>query len=316
MTVLKGAAFILAALLLAAPGVARADAGTPVPKPSIGSVQRLAAFPSQNVPARDVDVWLPPGYSSKRKYAVLYMQDGQMLFDAGITWNKQEWRADETAARLMAEGKTRPFIIVGIHNGGKRRHVEYFPQKPFEALPEDFRSQLLGMNRNPQQVLFDGTVDSDAYLKFLVEELKPYIDSHFSVATGPEHTAVMGSSMGGLISLYAISEYPQAFGGAACLSTHWPGIFTVENNPIPQAFFDYMQGALPDPATHRIYFDHGTATLDALYPPLQIRADAVMRQRGYTEARWRTQAFPGAEHSEQAWAARLDIPLQFLFPPD
>jgi enterochelin esterase-like enzyme len=172
------------------------------------------------------------------------------------------------------------------------------------------------MNRNPQQVLFDGEVDSDAYLKFVVEELKPYIDSHFSVYTGPENTAVMGSSMGGLISMYAISEYPQVFGAAACISTHWPGIFTVDNNPIPQAFFDYMRTALPDPATHRMYFDHGTATLDALYPSLQVRADAVMRQRGYTDARWRTQVFPGTEHSEQAWAARLDIPLQFLFRPD
>ncbi len=316
MTVLKAAACILAAMLFTAPGTAGADTATPVPKPSIGSIQRLTAFPSAHVPPRDVDVWLPPAYSDKKKYAVLYMQDGQMLFDAGITWNKQEWRADETAARLMAEGKVRPFIIVGIHNGWPRRHVEYFPQKPFEALPQDFRSQLLGMNRNPQQVLFDGAVDSDAYLKFVVEELKPYIDSHFSVDTGPEHTAVMGSSMGGLISMYAISEYPQVFGAAACVSTNWPGIFTVDNNPIPQAFFDYMRTALPDPVSHRIYFDHGTATLDALYPPLQVRADAVMRQRGYTDARWRTQVFPGTEHSEQAWAVRLDIPLQFLFPPD
>jgi hypothetical protein len=316
MTILKGTAFILAAMLFTAPGTAGADTATPVPKPGIGSIQRLTAFPSVHVPPRDVDVWLPPGYSDKKKYAVLYMQDGQMLFDAGITWNKQEWRADETAARLMAEGKVRPFIIVGIHNGGPRRHVEYFPQKPFEALPQDFRSQLLGMNRNPQQVLFDGAVDSDAYLKFVAEELKPYIDSHFSVATGPEHTAVMGSSMGGLISMYAISEYPQVFGAAACVSTHWPGIFTVDNNPIPQAFFDYMRTALPDPATHRMYFDYGTATLDALYPPLQDRADAVLRERGYTEANGKTRRFEGAEHSEQAWAARLDIPLQFLFPPD
>lgn len=315
MTVLKCVALVLATLAFTVPDRADAEAAaTPVPTASIGSIQRLAAFPSSKVPPRDVDVWLPPGYSEKTKYAVLYMQDGQMLFDAGITWNKQEWRADETAARLIAEGKVRPFIIVGIHNGGKRRHVEYFPQKPFEALPENFRSQLLSMNRNPQQVLFNGSVDSDAYLKFVAEELKPYIDSHFSVDTSPEHTAVMGSSMGGLISMYAISEYPQMFGAAACLSTHWPGIFTVDNNPIPQAFFDYMQKALPDPATHRIYFDHGTATLDALYPPLQVRADAVMRQRGFTDAHWQTQVFPGAEHSEKAWSERLDIPLQFLFP--
>lgn len=306
---------VVLSLLLALPRPVSAEA-TPVPTTSIGSIQRLAAFPSVHVPARDVDVWLPPGYSEKTKYAVLYMQDGQMLFDAGITWNKQEWQADEIAARLMAEGKVRPFIIVGVHNGGPRRHVEYFPQKPFEALPGDFRAQLLAMNRNPQQVLFNGDVASDAYLKFLAEELKPYIDKHFSVKTDAAHTAVMGSSMGGLISLYAISEYPQVFGAAACLSTHWPGIFSVEGNPIPQAFFDYMQAALPDPATHRIYFDHGTGTLDALYPPLQARADAVMRARGYTASGWQTRRFEGAEHSEKAWSERLDIPLQFLFPAE
>jgi predicted alpha/beta superfamily hydrolase len=299
---------------IAALGVAAAEP-MPMPIPASGHVERLQDFASTHVPARNIDIWLPPGYSADRKYAVLYMQDGQMLFDAGITWNRQEWRADEVAGALMAEGKVRPFIIVGVYNGGPRRHVEYFPQKPFRALPDDFREQLLAMNRNPQQVLFDGDVASDAYLKFLVEELKPYIDANYSVHTDAANTAVMGSSMGGLVSLYAISEYPAVFGAAAALSTHWPGIFTVENNPIPAAFFDYMQGNLPDPATHRLYFDYGTATLDAMYPPLQAKADAVMREKGYGAGNWRTLAFEGAEHSEKAWAERLDIPLRFLFPP-
>ncbi|MFY8061418.1 MAG: esterase, partial [Arenimonas sp.] len=75
----------------------------------------------------------------------------------------------------------------------------------------------------------------------------------------------------------------------------------------------YMRTALPDPATHRMYFDYGTATLDALYPPLQDRADAVMRERGYTEANWKTRRFEGAEHSEKAWSERLEIPFVFLF---
>jgi hypothetical protein len=294
-------------------GLAAAEAA-PLPKPGTGRIERLQDFASLHVPARNVDVWLPPGYSDKIKYAVLYMHDGQSLFDAAITWNKQEWRADEVAAELMAEGKVRPFIIVGVHNAGKRRHSEYFPQKPFQALPELFRTQLLAMNRNPQQVLFDGEVESDAYLKFLVKELKPYIDAQYSVDTGASQTAVMGSSMGGLISLYAIAEYPQIFGGAACLSTHWPGIFTVEDNPIPDTFIDYMQSNLPDPASHRLYFDYGTATLDALYPPLQAKADGVMRDKGYADGNWQTLKFEGAEHSEKAWAERLHLPMQFLFP--
>jgi enterochelin esterase-like enzyme len=290
-----------------------ANTATPVPKPAAGTIQRLDMLPSASPAARTVDVWLPPGYSDKQKYAVLYMHDGQMLFDAGITWNGQEWRVDEVAAQLMADGKVRPFIVVAVHNDGKTRHSDYFPQKPFESLPQATRDQLMRSARNTSQALFGGDIASDAYLKFLVDDLKPYIDGHFSVYTDAENTAVMGSSMGGLISLYAISEYPRIFGSAAGISTHWPGVMPGNDNPVPEAFFSYMRENLPDPAGHRLYFDYGTATLDAFYPPLQAEADAVLREKGYSAGNWRTREFPGAEHSENAWSARLDIPLQFLF---
>ena len=204
---------------------------------------------------------------------------------------------------------------VGIHNGGKRRHVEYFPQKPFAALPQDFRSQLLGMNRNPQQVLFDGSVDSDAYLKFLVEELKPYIDTHFSVNTDAAHTAVMGSSMGGLISVYAMNEYPQVFGGAAGLSTHWVGVFQ-PNAGIPLAAFNYLREHLAAPEIHRLYQDRGDGGLDAIYAPYQGFIDEIVREQGYREqgpqANYMTRVFEGQGHDETAWSARLEIPLLFL----
>jgi enterochelin esterase-like enzyme len=118
--------------------------------------------------------------------------------------------------------------------------------------------------------------------------------------------------MGGLISLYAACEYPAVFGGAACLSTHWPGIFTVEGNPFPAAMFRYMQEQLPAPGMSRIYFDHGDRTLDALYPPLQRGADSVMRATGYSDADFRSLFFPGAEHSEKAWRERLKEPLLYL----
>ena len=305
-------AVLMASCMLSATGVCAEP--PPVPQVASGRIERLQDFASQYVPARNVDIWLPPGYSDKQKYAVLYMQDGQMLFDADITWNKQEWRADEVAAHLMAEGKVRPFIIVGVHNAGKLRHSEYFPQRPFESLPEPVRQQLLGSGGMGRESLFSEPVNSDAYLKFLVEELKPYVDRHYSVATGAADTALMGSSMGGLISLYAISEYPEVFGAAAGLSTHWPGVAPSDDNPVPATFFAYMQEHLPDPASHRIYFDYGTATLDAFYPPLQARADKVMREKGYNASNWQTLKFEDAEHSEKAWAERLQIPMQFLFP--
>ena len=101
-------------------------------KPASGVIKHYEKFKSDFVAARNIDVWLPDGYSENEKYAVLYMHDGQMLFDAQTTWNKQEWKADETAAKLMLECKTRKFIIVGIESIASIRHSNYFPQKPFE----------------------------------------------------------------------------------------------------------------------------------------------------------------------------------------
>lgn len=285
-----------------------------MPKPASGHIERLQDFASQFVPARNVDIWLPPGYSDKQKYAVLYMQDGQMLFDASTTWNKQEWQADEVASKLMAEGKVRPFIIVGVHNAGKYRNSEYFPQKTFDSLSKQDQALVKEMTNTDKTPLFKAEFSGDAYLRFLVEELKPYIDRHYSVATDATDTAVMGSSRGGLISLYALMEYPDVFGSAAAMSSHWPIKYDMDNNPYPDQFLLYMQQNLPDPASHRIYFDYGTATLDALYLPLQAKADAVMQSKGYDASNWQTLKFEGAEHSEKAWAARLDIPMQFLFP--
>lgn len=242
------------------------------------------------------------------------MHDGQMLYDSNATWNKQAWEVDDVVTRLNQEKKIRDFIVVGVWNSGPGRHADYFPQKPFESLPRAVQDSLYSSMRGSGTSVFQGRqVNSDGYLKFLVSELKPYIDRNFSVYTDQAHTFIAGSSMGGLISMYAICEYPEVFGGAACLSTHWPGIFTMENNPIPDAFFRYMASTLPDPRTHKIYFDYGTATLDAMYPPLQGKADSVMRTRGFGEGSWMTRSFPGASHSEQAWSDRLDVPLMFLF---
>lgn len=286
-----------------------------LPKVSAGSIERLEQFPSALVPPRTVDIWLPQGFDKKaqrQKYAVLYMHDGQMLFDAGSSWNKQEWRVDEVAQQLISAGKVMPFIVVAVHNAGLNRHAEYFPQAPFQALPAKTQQALYQLDRQPGQKLFQRQLYSDQYLKFLVTELKPYIDRHYPVYSDSNHTFVMGSSMGGLISAYALAEYPQVFGGAACLSTHWPGVFQTDNNPVPAAFLAYLKNKLPPPGKHKIYFDYGDQTLDAMYPPLQHKVDQLMQQLGYSAPLWQSHFFQGADHSEQAWAKRLDIPLQFL----
>jgi enterochelin esterase-like enzyme len=111
--------------------------------------------------------------------------------------------------------------------------------------------------------------------------------------------------------MYAVCEYPEVFGGAACLSTHWLGTFTNENNPVPAAFISYLKQKLSKLQQHTLYFDCGDQTLDAFYPPYQKQVDAFLTS--YNNKRWKSAFFPGTDHSEKAWHNRLHIPLQFLF---
>jgi enterochelin esterase-like enzyme len=283
-----------------------------LPKVSFGKIDRIENFESKYVTSRNVDVWLPEGYSPQKKYAVLYMHDGQMLFDSSITWNNQSWKVSETLHSLLATKQIRDVIVVGIWNGGSTRHSDYFPQKPFEALSSIEKDTVVQQLQSVGRAKQNFTPNSDNYLKFLVTELKPFIDKKYSTHKGNKNTFVAGSSMGGLISMYAICEYPTIFGGAACLSTHWPGTFTIKNNPIPNAFVLYLKSHLPDPKNHKIYFDCGDQTLDALYPPLQKQIDEVMKAKGFDQSNWMTRLFPGEDHSEKAWAKRFATPLLFL----
>jgi len=284
-----------------------------VPQVEKGSITRIENFNSNYVAKRNVDIWLPQDYDLHKKYAVLYMQDGQMLYDSNTTWNKKSWMIQNAISKLIMDQKIKEVIVVGIWNGDKRRHSEYFPKKPFESLTKEKQKVIYDGVRTKNVSVFNNyEINSDNYLKFIVEELKPYIDSHFATNTKPNYTFIGGSSMGGLISMYAICEYPKVFGGAICMSTHWPGIFEMENNPIPDAFVQYLETNLPNPKNHKLYFDCGDKTLDANYPPLQKKVDEVMRNKGYSAKNWMTKYFTNQEHSEVAWSGRVAIPLAFI----
>ncbi|HEY8877289.1 MAG TPA: alpha/beta fold hydrolase [Roseateles sp.] len=290
-------------------------AAADLPKVKSGRLENIESFASVNAPARTVLVWLPDDYRADgdERYGVLYMHDGQALFDATSTWNRQAWDIDEVLGRLMAQGRVRKTLVVGIWNLGAQRSREFTPMPAFTGAPADEQARFARQ--------LGGAPTSDAYLKFLVEELKPYIDKTYRTLPGREHTVVMGSSMGGLMSLYALTRYPEVFGAAACMSTHWP-VSTDRAwaeahggaaNPLAAAFRRYLELHLPDPATHKIYFDHGTEGLDALYPPLQALVDQVMTERGYRQpVSWLSRSFPGADHDETSWHRRLDAPLAFV----
>ncbi|HRI28537.1 MAG TPA: alpha/beta hydrolase-fold protein [Chitinophagales bacterium] len=274
-----------------------------------GILERTPNFASQYVAPRHIDVWLPPDYytNTRQQYAVLYMHDGQNLFSTETAYGGQEWQADETMLRLQQEQKVRPCIIVGIWNS-PRRFAEYLPNKPFLLMPKPAQEKL------KQERTTENTVLSDAYLAFLVKELKPYIDQKYRTLPDRANTFIAGSSMGGLISLYALCEYPKVFGGAACFSTHWPASLK-ENNPnFVNAYLKYLKKKLPKPKHHKIYFDYGTQTLDAWYEPHQKAVDAFMQQSGYFPQFCLSQKFEGAAHNEQAWQQRFHVPLLFLLP--
>jgi len=299
---------IIRALGVLAVMIAAPLAAVAAPAVSSGQVVVLEDFASDFVPARDVYVWLPEGYGPERRYAVLYMHDGQMLFDGSTTWNGQEWGVDEVAAALQSEGAVRDFIVVGVPNAGKERYPEYLPEQPLRLMTAAERRAFV--DATSEGARLEDALRSDRYLRFLVEELKPRIDAEFSVFTDPDNTFVAGSSMGGLISIYALARYPHVFGGAACLSTHWPGADPEKENAFATRMRDFLAGNLP--GGKRVWFDHGTVGLDAAYGDAQRAVDAVMREKGYDESNWVTRVYEGAEHSEDAWRARLPEILSFL----
>lgn len=314
---LAGAALAPAALLSGC-------AATALPlltAPQGGRLVVIDDFPSRHVSARRVVVWLPPGYDTGNiAYPVLYMQDGQNLFDPPRGLANAAWDIDRHLIELVAAGRVRPAIVVGIWNSGLNRAREYAPAVPINALPVAVRELIPGTTADGKK-----TTLSDQYLEFMVEDLKPVIDARFRTRPGRADTLLMGSSMGGLISLYALCRHPQVFGAAACLSTHWPisTNYPLLGPPIDarivlvvRAWQDWLRANLPEPGAHRLYFDYGSLHLDRHYAPLQGQVDAIGAARGYRrDVDWVSREFPGADHNEKAWNQRLDVPLTFLLAP-
>jgi glycosidase/predicted alpha/beta superfamily hydrolase len=272
-------------------------------------IDRYSGFESGYVDARNIDVWLPDGYdASVDRYSVLYVHDGQNLFiPFQSIYNGVDWGIDESLQELIDEGRAKKTIVVGVWNTPKRR-LEYLPQEAWEAAPEQMQAYI----ENNE----GGMPESREYLRFIVEELKPFIDRNYRTRTGREDTFIMGSSMGGLISLYGMIRHPDVFSAAACVSTHWPLHVDLNEARATVSFIDFLQSAMPAPEAARFYFDFGTRELDGLYEPHQELIDDMMRRLGYSEGEnWVTLKFEGAGHSEIAWNERVHIPLEFLLRP-
>lgn len=248
-------------------------------------------------PTRHVEIWLPPGYDadSTARYPVLYVSDGQNLFDPRIASTGVDWGVDEAVVRLVRRGVIPPVIVVGVWNSAERT-AEY---SPWHGAPR--------------------------YARFLIEELMPRVNRAFRTRTGPAHTAVMGSSMGGLLSYYLVTYHPEAFGACGCMSTHFPlseavvarnfpGVATsVTPDTTPYVVRDIAAG-LRAPRGARYWFDYGSLGLDAEYGPSHDVVRAWLLRQGLVEGRdFVVRRYEGATHNEASWRARLDDPLTFLF---
>jgi predicted alpha/beta superfamily hydrolase len=224
---------------------------------------------------RDIVVWLPIGYNAQKnpnkKYPVLYMHDGQNILDPKTAYVGKDWRVDETVMKLIKQKKIREIIVVGIYNTPDRLDEYSWSEK--------------GQN----------------YLKFIVTELKPFIDSMYKTLSDKHNTAIMGSSMGGLISFYAAWHYPNVFSMAGCMS----GSFYYNNDRSIKLLEEYT-----GQKKHvKFYIDHGedgNVRGQRMFVELSKKGYVIGQDIDYFYS-------PGAEHNEKEWAARLERPLLFFF---
>lgn len=242
---------------------------------------------------RELIVYLPPGYEAnqRKRYPVLYLHDGQNLFDGATSFTfGQEWRVDEAAQSLIGAGKIEPLIIVGVYNAGKDRTNEYTPT-------QDARHKVGGK--------------AEHYGRMLVEELKPFVDAKYRTLKYAKHTGLGGSSLGGLVTLYLGLRYPKVFGRLAVVS---PSVW-FDNNHIVH----YVE-ELPRRPRLRIWLDTGTNEGGSAAEAQQTVANARLLRETLTKKGWKLGKDlsyvegEGAEHNEQAWAARVEPMLKFLFP--
>jgi len=233
-------------------------------------------------------VYLPPGYEEAgARHPVLYMQDGQNLFDAGTAFMGNEWHADETADDLIRRGCIEPLILVGVYNTGVRRISEYTPTR-------DRHLRKGGK--------------AERYAQMLAREVKPFIDHQYRTRKSVEDAGVGGSSLGAMVSLVAGLKYPKVFGKLALMS---PSVWWDE-----RSILRLIDSRAPE-RRPRIWLDTGTAEGN---DPAKIVADARRMRDAFTGKGWREgedlqfEEAQGHAHNEHAWAVRFGSVLEYLFP--
>lgn len=235
---------------------------------------------------RSLVVYLPPGYNEQqqRRFPVLYLHDGQNLFDGSTSFIQgQDWHVGHTTDAEIQARRVEPLIIVGIYNTGKARIQEYTPT----------RVPRLGGGR------------ADRYGKFLLEEVHPFMNREYRLEGGPDRTGIGGSSLGGLVSLYLGLSRPDVFGKIAALS---PSVWW--NQRVIHTFAAGMNVQ----SRPRIWLDIGTREGPRIVEDVEKYRDTLLRRGWQYERDLHYERVEGAEHNEAAWSQRVAPFLRFLYP--
>ncbi len=263
-------------------------AAEPVAHTLTGDIRTHESFSSAHLPSEHtVLVYLPPGYEQDvdRRYPVLYLHDGQNVFDQATAFG-EEWRVDETAQEMITARSIEPLIIVGIYNAGTARIEEYTPTYDDEM---------------------DAGGMADQYARMLVEELKPFIDATYRTRPGAECTGLGGSSLGGLVTLHTALRHPGVFTRLAILSpaVWWDGRVLLS---------EVLR--LAEKPSLRIWLDIGTNEGKEALADSRLLRDALWAKGWREGVDFSYHEAEGAGHDEGAWASRMGMVLQYLFPPD
>ena len=242
--------------------------------------------------SRTISVYLPPGYkNSRRRYRVLYMHDGQNIFDAATSFSGVEWGVDEACEQLISEGKIEPIIVVGINNNDKRVD-EYTPAE----------------STDPKR---EGGGKGVAYGKFIIEELKPFIDRIYRTRSSRKNTFIMGSSLGGLISLHLAWTRPDIFGNAGIVS---PALWWADSEILQRIKKEPPPKPLP-----KLWIDMGTEEGNSHESFKECIEElstlkSILKEKGWREGRnLKAYLAEGQNHSERAWNSRIEIILEYFF---
>jgi predicted alpha/beta superfamily hydrolase len=257
-----------------------------------GELRVIACNSAIRGDTRALRVWLPPGYdapeNAERRYPVLYMNDGQNLFDAATSF-AGEWGVDEAATRLIEAGEIPPMIIVGIDNAGAARGDEYLPRSAGSRRPD-----------------MGGRADD--YLRMIADEIMPLVNRNYRTLSGPEHTAFGGSSFGGVVTLHAAMSRPDLFGAILVES---PSLW-VEDGAFLQRVLECKQWP------QRVYLaqgdrEYGEGERSAELVEMTRQVADAMREAGLGEDQLLVVIGEGDAHNEAAWAKRLPAAMEFLF---